>query len=131
METEDTQTKSLSGTVHSEKRRHPRVNLDLTIEYYKTNSRIAHSVRLVNASEGGLLICFPEQMEIGQRLKLKLFSMLGPAMDAIGPQAEVVWVDLRLDETWLDYQSGVKFIDISPEYLRRLKHFFSSLSQWP
>jgi len=61
--------------------------------------------------------------------KLKLFSMLGSAMNTIGPQAEVVWVDLHLDETWLDVQSGVKFIDISPEYLKRLKHFFSSPSQ--
>jgi hypothetical protein len=132
METEEKETKSELGTVNSEKRRHPRVNLDLmTIEYYRTNSRFSHSGRLMNASEGGLLLCFPERMEIGERLKLKLFSILGSAMNTNGPLGEVVWVDLHLDETWLDYQSGVKFIDISPEDLKRLKHFFSSLSQRP
>jgi c-di-GMP-binding flagellar brake protein YcgR len=129
MEAEEKETKSHSGTVDSEKRRHPRVNLDLTIEYYRTNSRFSHSGRLMNASEGGLLIYFPEQMEIGERLKLKLFRILGSAMNTVGPLGEVVWVDLHLDETWLDYQSGVKFIEISPEELKRLKHFFISLSQ--
>ena len=128
METEERETKSHSEIAVSEKRRHPRVDLDLTIEYYRTNSRFSHSGRLMNASEGGLLIYFPEQMEIGERLKLKLFRMLGPAVNSIGPLGEVVWVDPHLDETWLDYQSGVKFIEISQEDLKRLKHFFSSLS---
>ena len=131
METEERVTKSHSGALHSEKRRHPRVDLDLTIEYYRTNSRFSHSGRLMNASEGGLLIYFPEQVEIGERLKLKLFRMLGPAVNTIGPLGEVVWVDPHLDETWLDYQSGVKFIEISQEDLKRLKHFFDSLSQRP
>jgi hypothetical protein len=85
----------------------------------------------MNASEGGLLIYFPEQMEIGERLKLKLFRMSGPAVNTVGPLGEVVWVDPHLDETWLDYQSGVKFIEISQEDQKRLKHFFSSLSQRP
>jgi c-di-GMP-binding flagellar brake protein YcgR len=129
METEEKETKSHSGALNSEKRRHPRVDLDLTVEYYRTNSRFSHSGRLMNASEGGLLIYFPEQMEIGERLKLKLFRMLGPAVNTIGPLGEVVWVDPHLDETWLDYQSGVKFIEISQEDLKNLKHFFSSLSQ--
>ena len=128
MKTEEKQTKSHSGPANFEKRRYARVNLDLNIGYYRTNSRITHSVRLMNASEGGLSIYFPVRMKIGERLKLKLFPTLGSAMNAIGPQAEVVWVAPHLDETWLDYQSGVKFIDISPEDLNRLKNFLESLS---
>jgi c-di-GMP-binding flagellar brake protein YcgR len=129
METEEKETRSHSGTVNSEKRRHPRVNLDLTIEYYRANSRFSHSGRLMNASEGGLSIYFPEQMEIGERLKLKLFSILGVSSNTVGPVGEVVWVDPHLDEIWLDYQSGVKFIEISSQDLKRLQHFFNSLSQ--
>jgi hypothetical protein len=37
----------------------------------------------MNASEGGLLIYFREQMEIGERLKLKLFRTLGSAVNTI------------------------------------------------
>ncbi len=129
MKTEEKEARSQSGTVNSEKRRHPRVNVDLTIEYFRTNSRFSHSGRLLNASEGGLAVYFPEQMEIGERLKLRLFRILGPAVNTIGPLGEVVWVDPHLDETWLDYQSGVKFVDISPEDLKRLQHFFNSFSQ--
>jgi hypothetical protein len=47
------------------------------MEYYRTNSRFSHSGRLMSASEGGLSIYFPEQMEIGERLKLKLFRTQG------------------------------------------------------
>lgn len=129
METEKKETESHSGAANFEKRRYPRVNLDLNIGYYRTNSRISHSVRLMNASEGGLSIYFPERMKIGERLRLKLFPTLGSATNAIWPQAEVVWVAPHFNETWLDYQSGVKFIDISSEDLNRLKHFLESLSQ--
>jgi c-di-GMP-binding flagellar brake protein YcgR len=128
MKTEEKETKSHSGPANFEKRRYPRVNLDLNIGYYRTNLPITRSVRLTNASEGGLSVYFPERMKIGERLRLKLVPKSGSAMNAIGPQAEVVWVAPHLDETWLDYQSGVKFIDISPEDLDRLKDFLKSLS---
>lgn len=129
MRTEEKETNSHSEPDNFEKRRYPRFNLDLNIGYYRTNSRITHSVRLMNASEGGLSIYFPERLKIGERLRLKIFPTLGSPMNAIGPQAEVVWVAPHLDETWLDYQSGVKFIDISPEDLNRLKNFLQNLSQ--
>jgi len=82
----------------------------------------------MDASEGGSLIYFPERVKIGERLKLKLFFILGSATNIIGPLAEVVWMDFHLDETWGDYRSGVKFIDITQEDLNRLKNFFKSLS---
>lgn len=88
METGEKESRSQSGNVSSEKRRHQRVDLDLTIEYYRTNSRFSHSGRLMNASEGGLLIYFPEQIEIGERLKLKLFRILGSPVNPIGPLRE-------------------------------------------
>jgi hypothetical protein len=42
--------------------------------------------------------------------------------------AQVVWVDLHLDGNG-DYRTGVKFIDISPEDVNKLKSFLSSLSR--
>jgi c-di-GMP-binding flagellar brake protein YcgR len=43
--------------------------------------------------------------------------------------AEVVWMDIHLGEGWGDYRCGVKFIDISPEDMRKLKNFLMSLLQ--
>lgn len=127
--TEEKDTKPRTRMVNFKRRRYPRFNVDLTIEYYRTNSSISHSGRVMNASEDGSLIYFPERVKIGERLKLKLFFILGSASNIIGPLAEVVWMDLHLDETWGDYRSGVKFIDIAQEDLNRLKNFFKSLSQ--
>ena len=127
--TEEKDTKSRTRIANFKRRKYPRFNVDLTIEYYRPNSSISHSGRVMNASEGGSLIYFPERVKIGERLKLKLFFILGSAVNTIGPLAEVVWMDLHLDKTWVDYGSGVKFIDISQEDLNRLKNFLKSISQ--
>jgi c-di-GMP-binding flagellar brake protein YcgR len=127
MEKETKETKPRYGTVNFEKRKHPRFNIDLPVEYRRTNL-LAKQGRAVNASEGGLLIYFPEMMEIGQNLKLTLFFTSGSEMRTIETLAQVVWVDIHLGEGWGDYRTGVKFVDISPEDLNKLKNFLRGLS---
>jgi c-di-GMP-binding flagellar brake protein YcgR len=129
METEKKETKPRTGIVNFERRKYPRFSVDLPIEYYQINSSISHTGRAFNASEGGLLIYFPEQIEIGQHLNLKLFFSLGSELNTIELVAEVVWIDIHLGEGWGDYRSGVKFIDISPEDMRKLKNLLMSLLQ--
>jgi len=119
-------TKTLD--IDFERRKYPRFNVDLPTEYYRTNSSIRHSGRVMNMSESGLLIYFPERMKIGERLKLKLFITSGSDMNTIEPLGEVVWMDPHLDKTWGDYRSGVKFIDVSPEDIGKLKNFLMSFS---
>jgi len=41
---------------------------------------------------------------------------------------QIAWVDLHLGREWGDYRSGVRFVDISPEDLDRLKTFLTNLS---
>jgi len=62
----------MEKTLSTEKRRHPRVNVDLPVRYGRTNLFLKYG-RVVNASEGGLLVHLPEEMGVGQRLALKLF----------------------------------------------------------
>ncbi len=59
------------GVVNFEKRRHPRFNVDLPMEYGRTEVG-AKEGRVLNASEGGVLLYLPEQMMIGQLFALKL-----------------------------------------------------------
>ena len=129
METEEKVTKPRTGIVHFERRKYPRFSVDLPVEYYQINSTISHTGRALNASEGGLLIYFPEQMEIGQHLKMKLFFASGSELNTIETLVEVVWMDIHLGKGWGDYRCGVKFIDISPEDRTRLKSFLMSLSE--
>ncbi|OGP86801.1 MAG: hypothetical protein A2156_12920 [Deltaproteobacteria bacterium RBG_16_48_10] len=117
------------GIVNFERRKFPRFTIDLPIEYYHERSETPYSGRALNASEGGLLIYFPEKVEIGQVLRLKLFFTSGHDLNEVEMVAQVAWIDIHLGEEWGDYRSGVKFIDISSEDLNRLKNFLRSLSE--
>ena len=126
---EEKEGKPRVGIVNLERRRHPRFTVDLPIEYYKIDSPIHQTGRLTNASEGGLLVYLPEQMEIGQHLKMKLFFSFGSDLNIIEILAEVVWEDIHLGKDWRDYRYGVRFIDTSLDDLNKLKNFLRSLSE--
>ena len=115
------------GIVNFERRKHPRFNVDLPIEYSKSDLISKHG-RAINVSGGGLLVYFPERMEIGQHLSLKLFFSSGPELKTVEALAEVVWIDIDMGKEWGDYRTGVRFLDISPENLDTLKSFLKGLS---
>jgi c-di-GMP-binding flagellar brake protein YcgR len=115
----------------SEKRRYPRFDVDLPIKYSRSSLFFKYA-RAVNASEGGLLLHLPEELGIGQQLALKLFFPSDPDLNIIETLVEVVWMDVRLRKDWAwDYQTGVRFVDISPEYMAILKNFLTDLAQKP
>ena len=117
------------GIVNFERRKHPRFNIDLPIEYSPLTSSVSHAGRALNASEGGLLVYLSEKVEISQLLQLKLFFPSGSELNGVELIAEVVWMDIHLGKDWGDYRCGLKFFDIPPDGLNRLKQFLSSLSE--
>jgi len=129
VKTEEKEPKPCYGTVNFERRKYPRFSVDLPIEYYRIDSSTGHSGKALNINEGGLLLYFPEQMDIGQYIRLKLFFSLGSELNTIEVLAEVVWMDIRLDKGWGDYRCGVNFIDVSPEDKIKLNTFLRSLSE--
>jgi c-di-GMP-binding flagellar brake protein YcgR len=128
MEKEEPTTRSRYGIVNFERRKFPRLNVDLPVEYNREES-FSLGGRTINVSEGGLLIHFPERMEIGQRLNVKISFISGQALSTIEAVVDVVWVEVGYDVEWADYRTGVKFIDISSDDLAKLKQFLTVLSQ--
>jgi PilZ domain-containing protein len=128
MKKEEKGAASRHGTVNFEKRRYPRVNVDLPFEYDRGDSVINHGGAL-NASEGGLLVYFPEKMEVGQVLSLRLFLSSGFEFNTIEATVKVVWVDVYLPENWGDYRAGVMFVDISLREMEKLIIFLRTLSE--
>jgi hypothetical protein len=125
--TEEKGTKTRYGTVNFEKRKHPRFSVDLPVEYGQADLS-ADQGRAMNASEGGLLLYLPEQMGIGDHLRLKLFFTMGYELNAIETLVEVVWVDVHLGKDWGDHRTGVRFVEISAEDMGKVKSFLRSLS---
>lgn len=128
MTKEERQVKPRYGTVNFERRKYPRFNIDLPIEYYRTDSSTINTGKALNISEVGLLIYFPEQMEIGQYIWLKLFFPLGFELKTIEVLAKVVWMDIHLGEGWGDFRCGVNFVNVSPKDMTHLKNFIRNLS---
>jgi len=117
------------ASVTSEKRKHPRFSVDLPIKYGRTNLFFKYA-RAVNASQGGLLLRLPEEMEVGQHLALKLFFPSQSELNTIKASVRVVWTDLHMRKDWSwDYQTGVRFVDICTEDTTLLKDFLGNLGQ--
>jgi hypothetical protein len=118
-------------SLNSEKRKYPRFDVDLPIKYSRSSLFFKYA-RAVNASEGGLLLHLPEELGIGQQLALKLFFPSCADSNIMETVVKVVWMDIRLRKDWAwDYQTGVRFVDISPEDMAVLKNFLTDLGQKP
>jgi c-di-GMP-binding flagellar brake protein YcgR len=126
---EDKVRKLHYGIVNFERRKYPRLNIDLPIEYSSLPSSVSRPGRALNASEGGLLVYLSEKVEIGQLLQMKLFFPSGSELNGVEIMAEVAWMDIHLGKDWGDYRCGVKFVDISPESLNKLKRFLKDFSE--
>ena len=117
----------------SERRKYPRFDIDLPVKYNKkTNPFLKYGKygRAVNASEGGLLVHFPEEAGIGQKLTLQLFFPLHSDLNILETSVRVVWTNMhvRRDLGW-DYLTGLSFIDLSLENMARFKNFLMSFTQ--
>lgn len=119
------------ASVNAEKRKHPRFNVDLPIKYGRTQLFLKYA-RAVNASQGGLLLRLPEEVEIGQHLALKLFFPSHAELSTIKASVQVVWMDLHMRKDWSwDYQTGVRFLNICTEDMAVLKNFLINVEQKP
>ena len=114
------------GIANFERRTYRRFPIRLPIEYYRADSLGNQPGQALDASEGGLQILFPEQVEIGQNLRLKLFFSSESQLNTIEMLVEVVWVNTQLGEGEKHYRSGVRFVNISPEDISKLKTFSTS-----
>ncbi len=123
---EKRRTRPHVGIAKFEKRRHPRFLLNLPVEYYRVNSNLNSPGYTSNASKGGLMVNLPEQMDIGQYLKITLFFSFGSDLDSINMLSQVVWADHAGEDG--SYRSGVRFVDISSEDMNRLETFLKKLS---
>ena len=121
--------KTRYGVLNFERRKYPRFSVDLPVEYAWVESSVGTAGRPLDVSESGLLIYFPERMEIGQCLNVKLFLNMGSNLITLEVFSEVAWTEICFEPGRGEYRTGVKFIDISSTDMAKLKQFMLFLSQ--
>jgi len=95
-----------------DRRKHPRVVLDLPLEYRVTNTPSAHGALIVNGSEMGLLMESVKNITVGTNLNIVVLFPKGYELADFEVSAQIVWKEFCWKEDWEGYQYGLKFVSI-------------------
>ena len=108
-----------------ERRKYPRISLDLPLEYRATSAPNVRGALVINASETGLLVHSIKEMPVGMKLKIVVMFPEEFQLDNFEVLAEVVWKDIQWKEDWEGYQLGLKFINLLEEDHLKLKQLLA------
>jgi hypothetical protein len=115
------------GIVAIERRRQPRLSLELPLDYARVNIRQSYGGIVANASEMGILIYLPEKMEIGTTLSIEVFFARGVTLDTIKAIGTIVWYDLAARRSWGEHRYGFRFESIDKKNLDKWKNLLKDL----
>jgi c-di-GMP-binding flagellar brake protein YcgR len=110
-----------------ERRKYRRFPLDFPVDGHREKGGKAIVGKAVNASEGGLMVCFTESMSVGARLFVSMLFDLGFELTEIRAQCQVVWKDVGLISDFPGYQYGLKFLEIGEYDISKLKRLRKSM----
>ena len=104
-----------------ERRRYPRIFIDLPVGYRDANDSCLRGAIVVNASEGGFLIETVRDIPVGTALNVTVLFPKGYELTNFKVVAEIVWKkpyskeDLKGNQYWKGYQYGLEFIQMFGE----------------
>jgi transcriptional regulator with XRE-family HTH domain len=107
-----------------EKRAHPRITLNVPIDFEIIDTAGVRSGITIDASQMGLLIQSSHDMPVGSRIHLTV-SIPGKAgRDTFRASAEIMWKDKRRLDDNEAFQYGVKFLEVLDEGHGKLERLF-------
>jgi len=118
----------IKPTDPKEKRRHPRVLINMPLNFKMAEDSNQSTGLVINASETGLLIRTFKDMPIGGKIAIEISSPTRAKPIEFSAMTEIIWKDLYIGDDWEAYQYGLKFSQISYEDYLELKQILSSQS---
>lgn len=110
-----------------DRRKYPRFSNALPIEYWPAGNSKIRLGYTTNISEGGLRVSLPEQMNLGEKLRLNIYFFSDrhlTTFHTIEVTGRVVWT--KTDAEKAGYECiGMEFEEISPENLDSLREFLN------
>lgn len=113
-------------SVLTERRKHPRVPLRLPTEYSPEGTNRSRLCYTINIGEGGVLLCLPERLKVGQRVKMEVFYYFDYELARLIATGEVIWSEKSGDSP-REYQGALEFVDLSPCDFEKLKTFLRKI----
>ena len=112
------------SNIHGEKRRYPRVILDLPLEYHVLDIPSVHGGIVVNGAEGGFLIHALQDMRLGTRLNVRILFPNEFELATFETLAQIVRKDIR-EKRLEGYKYGVKVVHINEQDRLKLNYVLS------
>lgn len=120
--------KSRQGIFIMERRKDPRLALELPMDY-SIESVDRYGGVAANASKGGVLAYLPEAIVVGTSLKIEILFAKESELNSIKAIAKVVWADLAPREVWGEYRYGLEFQSFQQGDLQKLKMLLKEAEQ--
>lgn len=114
------------GVTHFYRRRYPRIDLTLPVEYSLDPAKDASASQLTKTGTiggGGLMLYLKRAVDKGSVMRLALYL---PDKVIIFCVVKVVWTELLSGEERDDFKTGVEFQEISENDLQRLRSFIKN-----
>jgi hypothetical protein len=110
----------------TEKRRFPRIPLRLPTEYLIADSLKPRLCYTINICEGGVLLCLPERIKVGQRLRVEIYYYFEYDLASFEVLGEIVWAE-KLEDSETEYKCALQFMDLALNDLEKLKKFLRKI----
>lgn len=119
----DNQSRSKWGVVSFQRRRFPRIDVTLPVEYsiLEAEKEGTRSVVAQNISMGGLLLILPELQAVPTCLKIRIYI----GVRAIDAEVKVAWTELLTGRERNEFRCGVHFMNVAEADLSFIKEFIA------
>ena len=120
--------KSGEGIAILERRREPRLRVELPFDYSRIVEREDHGGTLADANEGGLQVYIPEKLQIGDLFKIRIFAPTNSEVETIQAIAKVVWANRTKGRSG-KYRYGLQLQSFYKGDLNKYKALLSGVEQ--
>ncbi|HSB07385.1 MAG TPA: PilZ domain-containing protein [Thermodesulfobacteriota bacterium] len=104
-----------------ERRKHPRLYFKLPMSYSRANNKDHYGGIVGNASEGGILVYLPEELNSGEVLKIEILFAKGWELKTVRGIAKIIWADLAVRKSKKVHCYGLQFQFFNKRNLQKLR----------
>jgi c-di-GMP-binding flagellar brake protein YcgR len=122
-------SRSKEGVFIVERRKHPRIRVELPLDYSVVDREETHGGLIADISEGGLLVYLPEALELGTFLRIEILFAKGMELNSVKGIAKIVWSDLATDTISEENRYGLEFESFIEGDLQKLKAILKELGE--